>query len=220
MNSLKNTFEYLLDFIFPKSELLKKIESLTSGELLNLLPHSREIDEKNTIILFDYRDKVVKDLIWEIKYKGNMKIASKLAEILFDIIQVEVAERALFENFINPLLIPMPTSDKRRRERGYNQTEIICEEIMKLDSQNLLEYNPRQLEKSVFTESQARTHATKREREANLLNSINVSNALGIKGRCIILIDDVLTSGATFNEAKRALKGADARKIICVALAH
>jgi predicted amidophosphoribosyltransferase len=39
-------------------------------------------------------------------------------------------------------------------------------------------------------------------------------------GRCIIILDDVSTSGATFTEAKRALKQAGAKKILCVAVAH
>jgi len=167
----------------------------------------------------------VREMIWELKYKGNRNIAHKFAEIIFDILQAELAERVLFEKFINPLLIPMPVSDKRRRERGWNQIEILGEEILALQSlseagEKLFTYEPKILIKRVHTDSQARTHATKRERLENLSRSMSVRNSEKIRGQNIILLDDVTTTGSTFTEAKRVLKQSGARKILCVALAH
>ena len=104
--------------------------------------------------------------------------------------------------------------------RGWNQTEILSEEIKKLDTENLLEYLSNILEKTTHTASQARTHATKRERRENLAGSMSVLNPETIKNRNIILLDDVTTSGSTFAEAKRALKLAGVKKILCVAVAH
>lgn len=222
---LRSFAQNLIDFIFPKSEDVHYLESLSAGELTEKLSKAREIEDENLIVLFDYKDPMVKTMIWELKYKGNRKIAQKFAEILIDVLNHELAERAVFENFKNPLLIPMPISDKRRRERGWNQIEILAEEIIKnLDigcpSGALFEYSPKILIKHIHTDSQARTHATKRERADNLANSMSVNDSSQIKKRCVILLDDVTTSGVTLAEARRVLKSAGAKKILCVALAH
>src|ERR1035437_1944852 len=215
MNYLNSIFEYFLDFLFPKSLGLEILENMSTTTLLNTLPQAREIKDEQMIILFDYKNENVKTLIWELKYKGNRKIAKKLALIIIDVLEHELAERALFENFQNPLLVPIPIADKRRRARGWNQTEILAEEIEKLNTNNLFSYAPNILTKTHYTASQARTHATKRERDENLKNSMQASDEA--TGRCIIILDDVSTSGATFTEAKRALKQAGAKKILCVA---
>jgi competence protein ComFC len=206
--SIKGILNYFLDFIFPKTDSVFELESLSMSELLKRLPPAREINDEHLVVLFDYKNSTVREMIWELKYKGNRNIGHRFAEILFDVLQHELAERILFEKFINPILIPLPISNIRRRERGWNQTEIVCQEIQKLNSQNLFEYAPSILVKNIHTASQARTHATKRERLEKILN------------RNIILLDDVTTSGSTFKEACRALKLAGARRILCVALAH
>lgn len=218
MDKIKPIYEYFLDFLFPKSFSVEILENMSISSLLNSLPQAREIKNERTIALFDYKNIDVKTLIWELKYKGNRKVAQKIAEILFDVLEHELAERALFENFINPLLIPVPIANKRRRERGWNQTEILGEEIKKLDTNNLFVYAPNILTKTQYTESQARTHATKRERDENLKDSMQAKK--DVQDRCIIVLDDVTTSGATFNETKRALKQAGAKKILYVAVAH
>ncbi len=224
---------YIVDFIFPKSDSVFKLEQLSIGELLEKLPPAEEIEGsgEHLIAVFNYRDPAVREMIWELKYKGNRNIARKFAEILIDILRAELAERILFEKFTNPLLIPMPVSDKRRRERGWNQIEIVCEEIIKHSDKNLdigcpsggeslFEYSPKILIKHIHTDSQARTHATKRERLENLSGSMSVRDSEKIRGKNIILLDDVTTTGSTFTEAKRVLKESGARKILCVSIAH
>ncbi len=217
--SLKTFGEYFLDFIFPKSETVFDLESLPVGELLNKLSPAREIENERLVVLFDYKDENVRTLVWELKYKGNRKVANKFAQMLIDVLQAELAERVLFEKFVEPILIPMPISNQRRRERGWNQTEILAEEIMRLDN-SLFKYEPNILIKDLHTDSQARTHATKRERLENLARSMSVRDPEQIRGRNIILLDDVTTTGSTFAEATRALKESGIRKILCVALAH
>jgi competence protein ComFC len=110
-------------------------------------------------------------------------------------------------------------SAKRRSERGWNQTEILCEEILRLHEENLFEYAPHALVKEKHTESQART-LSKRDRMTNVQLTMEVRDPEKIKNRNIVLLDDVTTTGATFKDARRALKEAGARKILCLALAH
>lgn len=221
MNFLTRIARGIMGFIFPKSERVLQLEALSPGELLSALPPAEETGDTNTLAIFNYKNPLVRELIWEMKYRGNRRVAGKCASILFDIIQEEIAERAMFESagWRTVLLVPVPISDKRRNERGYNQAEILCEEIKKFDTEQSLKYLPRQLFKYRHTESQTRT-ATKHERLENLKESMRVLHPPAVEGRCVILIDDVTTTGATFMEAKRALKSSGAKKILCIAVAH
>lgn len=209
----------LLDFLFPKSSEVLHLESLSSGELLHILPPAEEIKEEDTIALFNYHDPLMRDIIWELKYKGNRTLAKKMAEILYDVLLTELAERALTENFVNPLLIPVPMADKKKNERGYNQTEILCDEVKKLDTENRFKLLKGQLVKHRHTVSQTTT-ATKKERLENLKESMHIIYEESVRGRSVFLLDDVTTTGATFAEAKRALRKAGVKKIVCLALAH
>jgi ComF family protein len=220
MNALRRSANALYEFLFPKPEAVLAIEAMSPGDLVVLLPAPEEEPDAGTIAVFAYAHPLVRDLIWELKYRGNRLVARKLALILHDVLRHELAERALSENFTDPLLVPMPVSDKRRLERGYNQCEILAEALCALDQGGFV-YDPL-LQKITHTESQARTHATRREREENLRRSMSVPQeaAERVRGRNVIVLDDVTTSGATFAEARRALKEAGARKILCLAVAH
>jgi competence protein ComFC len=226
MGLLTSFWRSLINFLFPKPDSIQDLEHLFAGELLRHLEEAGDTKDPRVIAIFNYADSLVRELVWELKYRGSRVIAEKVAKIIWDVLQVELSERALTENFgrgknkeERPILMPMPISDKRRNERGYNQTEILCEEIKKLDTQDTLKYIPRQLMKHKHTEPQTLT-ATKKERLENVVDTMHVIYAPAVSGRDIILIDDVTTTGATFKEAKRALHAAGAKKILCLAIAH
>ncbi|MEX2010203.1 MAG: phosphoribosyltransferase family protein, partial [Parcubacteria group bacterium] len=205
--------KHFVDFLFPKNSKLLQLEMLPASELLHLLPPAEDTGDENVLALFNYKDALVRELVWEIKYKGNRNMAKKVAHILYDVILTELSERALTENFIDPLLIPVPLSDKRKHKRGYNQAEILTEEIKNIDKENRLKVLKGQLVKHKDTVSQTTT-ATRGERLANLKGTMHINHEANVRGRSIILIDDVTTTGATFKEARRALKEAGAKKIL------
>ena len=143
----------------------------------------------------------------------------------------ELSELSVMKNFQNPVLIPIPLSLKRYRERGYNQAELICEELVKLDSNSNLRYGVDvktkrnfYLEKNVLIKIKETEHQVnikdRRDRLKNLSDSFSVKNPEIIKGKNIILIDDVLTTGATLTEAKKILKSFGAKKVIAFTVAH
>lgn len=169
--------------------------------------------------VFDYRHPPIKKAIWLLKYKGKRRLAEIFAEVLHGKIMEELSELSVFENFREPILIPIPLSKKRLRERGFNQAEIICEKIMKLDTEKLFTLETKILVKQKETKHQAVIH-NRNERLKNLIDSFAVHNPEIIKGGNIILIDDVTTTGATFNEAKKILKEHGAKKVIAFAVAH
>ncbi|MDP2642184.1 MAG: phosphoribosyltransferase family protein [bacterium] len=206
-----------LNFLFPKSRKVLELEALSTSKLLNALPQAEPI--KDVMALFDYSHPLVKEMIWQLKYSGNAAIADKLGEILYDVLEQELADLSLFEKWGRPRLIPIPITDKRRFERGWNQSELLCERIKSRDTRQTFKYLPRQLAKLRHTESQTRT-ASRSERLENIKDSMKVLNEAKVAGECVIVIDDVTTTGATFNEARRALRAAGAKKILCIAVAH
>lgn len=210
--------QLIVDFLFPNTPQLIALENLGAGEVLEILPPS-DLNENGVLALFNYQDCRVKEMVWEIKYKGNRTLSAKLGSILYDTIIDELSERNISPHIDNPVLLPIPVSDRRRLERGFNQAELLAKEIKALDTLNHFQYLPRKLTKISHTESQTKT-ASRKERLDNLKNSMLVQDRASIEGKLVILVDDVTTTGATFKEAKRALTEAGAKKILCFAVAH
>ncbi|MFA6273988.1 MAG: phosphoribosyltransferase family protein [Candidatus Paceibacterota bacterium] len=169
--------------------------------------------------LFDYRHPLIKKSIWLLKYKGKKRISNIFAEVLYGRIIEEMADLLVLENFKAPILIPIPLSSKRKRERGFNQTELICKKLIKLDKENIFKLEKNVLIKPKETEHQAKIE-DRAKRLKNIVGSFAVKNIEKIKDRNIILIDDVSTTGATLSEARKILKQAGAKKIIAFTVAH
>ena len=212
---LKN---YLIEFIFPKRKELVFIESIDSKTLSELLPRENYKTKDGYEALFNYRSDLIKEIIWQIKYKGNRTIADKMGIILYDYLQK--IKNLDCEEIKKPiLLIPMPVSKKRLFERGYNQSELLTLAIKKYDIKNYFKHASNLLVKSIHTESQTKK-SNKDERMKNIKGTMSLISCNEISGNTVLLIDDVLTTGATFAEAKKILKTAGAKKVICLALAH
>jgi ComF family protein len=213
----------MLDLVFPT----KCISCGKSGVDLCLpcLSEARAAERESAEWIFpiyDYREPIIKKSLWLLKYSGKKRLANVFAEIIYDKILEELSELSVMENFTEPILIPIPLSPSRRRERGFNQAELICEELIKIDSTrhglNL------KLEKNILikpkeTEHQARIK-DRGVRLKNIVGSFAIKNPELIKKKNIILIDDITTTGATLSEARKVLRHAGARKVIAFTVAH
>lgn len=209
--------EKILSLIIPKEKDTCFIENLSEESILKEIPEANETSNKNFKALFQYQNKISRKAIWEIKYRANRKILEKFSKIFYEFIINEISDELNFSNFNNPLLIPVPISKNNLKERGFNQSELIVREIKKLDEESFFEYSFNSVFKIKNTLHQSKLK-NKTKRLKNLNNCFYADEI--VKGRNIIIIDDVITTGATMSEISKTLKIAGAKKIIGFALGH
>ena len=211
----------IINIFVPLNKSQRILRNISVEEFLSLNTQTHLLTPpiENSIAIFSYKKKLIKQAIWSLKFKNNTKMSKLFSQIIYDYLIEELAELKLSNNFDNPILIPIPISSGKKRERGYNQTELIASEINKLDKNNSFEYRKNILKKTKNTLPQSRTK-NKKEREENLKGCFKVVMPKLVKNRNIILLDDVITTGATLNEAKKTLRQHSPNQIICVALAH
>lgn len=218
IQKLKGFFGALLSFILPKDEGVEEIERLSVEELSEIIPRAEVPDEMKCKALLRYKDKIAKKAVWEIKYSGNGKIAEKFSRLFYEFILETISDEFLFSNFTHPLLVPVPASRSAVKERGFNQCALIAREIEKIDRGENFEIRSDVLSKIKDTPHQSKLK-NRAERLKNLQDSFG-ADAEKVKGRNIIVIDDVLTTGATMKEISKTLRRAGVRKVLCFALAH
>ena len=102
----------------------------------------------------------------------------------------------------------MPLSEKRKKKRGYNQSELLAEEI---SGQLKLPLLTGALEKIRDNKAQAKLRVN--EREENVRGAYVVKDKAAVKGKRILVVDDVITTGATASEVAHMLYKAKARSV-------
>lgn len=209
---------WLLDFLIPREKSERVLAEMTADQFLSRAKPPLPLNVKNAKALFSYKDRLVKDTIWLLKYRRNHKATEILGTLLGNVASEWLEDLATFENFTNPLLVPIPMGKIRRAERGRNHTEILCEEMIKTMPLETVTYMPTALSKIKETASQARTK-NRAERLKNLSGSFSANSKI-VRGRNILLIDDVITTGATINEARRTLIASGASRIYALSVAH
>jgi len=217
MKFLKTITEYILSIILPKEEEVIFIETLTEEDIVAKIPYAKEINTKYMAI-FQYQNQIIKKAIWEIKYNANKVIISKFSKILYEFILENISDKIMFNNLTNPLLIPIPASKLRIREKGFNQCELIVKEICKLDNNTNFVISTNALSKIKETKQQSKIK--NRSKRLNNLSGCFLANEAIVKNKNIILIDDVITTGKTMEEASKALYNAGAKKVIGFSIAH
>ena len=150
-----------------------------------------------------YENEILSRALRRFKYYGAIGLADIFSDLLVKLIEPNIKDFAK-----NTVVLAIPASRARKKSRGYNQAELLAEKFSKKTS---ISYVPDVLIKSRNTVSQ--TSLAGRERLFNQKDSFAVANQEKIKNKKIILVDDILTTGATLSEAARALKEAGASEI-------
>ncbi len=213
-NKLLFILEFLKDLIIPENKKIRAILKIERGNLRLLLPRS-PIKSDSIFVLFDYKNETIRLLVKALKYKNNHSVKRIFAEYLYEDMLDIFSDISLFEGQA-PLLVPMPMSKMEKKNRGWSQCEELCKEIQNVSSGSIkTEYKA--LLKTKETARQ--TKLGKKERLLNVKDSMIADPKL-VKGKVVAIVDDVYTTGATMDEARRALYASGAKRVINFFLAH
>lgn len=106
------------------------------------------------------------------------------------------------------ILAFVPISDQSRESRGYDQAELLCKDFAR---ESGLVFSPDILVRASDKETQKNFSA--RERKENIHGAFRVHARKAVEGKAVLVIDDVMTTGATLSECARILYAAGARKV-------
>jgi ComF family protein len=148
-------------------------------------------------------------VLHELKYRGRRRVAGRLAE---EMLGSSAVRRLLTSDAV---LVPVPLHPRRRRERGFNQSELLAAELGRRTG---LRAAPAALVRRRDTSPQAGLTAA--ARRANVEGAFAVRQRARVAGRPVVLVDDVLTTGATARGCARALREAGAAEIRVLTVAR
>ena len=215
---LKNLFSSALHLFYPHictgcgSDLLRK-EDFLCIQCIDELPHTEYEKYSNnpTERIFHGRLPVVaahsgfyfakgelmQHLIHEFKYKGNKEIGMYLSKIT----GTKMFESGRFTNI--DYLIPLPLYAEKEFKRGFNQAEIICNGMSEAMNIPVLIKN---VIRKRATETQTKKHRA--ERWENVSDSFKVTNTSLLRNKHVLLVDDVITTGATLEACAQVMEKA------------
>ncbi len=215
MKLLTNYFRALSHLLYPHICIGCGTDTISAQNVIcincfNELPHTRFAAERNNPVekifwgripvaaamseLWFSKVSLTQNLIHEFKYKGNKEVGKFLGRIM--------GKSLLESNRFNDieLLIPLPLYEKKEKKRGFNQSLILCEginEIMKVP------INIGNVKRRIATSTQ--TRKGRKERWENVSDSFKISNPEELAGKRILLVDDVITTGATLEACGAAI---------------
>jgi len=159
----------------------------------------------------------LKELVCLYKYRFRDDLAAPLSRILWQTLRLHWDPQEI------ECIIPVPLHSRRLRERGFNQSQLLirlwpglaCEQGIQFDT-SILSFKA--LARCRYTPPQ--TGLDRNQRAANLRHVFTLTDRAAIQGRRVLLVDDVLTSGATANACARVLNRAKAASVDVLTLAR
>lgn len=190
-------------YVCPKCFENLKIAPSTylTSEFERHFAESKNVTELLSLYLFE-KDQTFQTLMHQLKYKKKYRVGLFLGRIISEYYSEQIS------NWNADYIIPIPLHILKKADRGYNQAYYIAKGI----SQNTLIPVMGKFVKRVKTTS-TQTKLNKNERKENMRNAFSIPKPLKLKGKTIVLVDDVITTGSTIDECAKILKEAGAEKI-------
>jgi ComF family protein len=155
------------------------------------------------------KESLIQHLIHQLKYKNNTAIGFYLGELMGN----TLVQSDRFNTI--DYLVPLPLYADKEKKRGYNQATIICNGLSAAMQVSVLTGN---VNRQRFTATQTRKHRI--ERWENVEGSFIINNPDALKGKRILLVDDVITTGATLEACGSILAQIEGLQLYIASLAH
>lgn len=152
---------------------------------------------------------LLQHLVKQLKYKGNKDVGIFLGKQLGK--QLAASER--FKDV--DCIVPLPLNPKKERKRGYNQAAVIADGITAIWPRPIL---PNAVERKIFTETQ--THKDRVSRWESMQGVFALKNAEVLRGKHVLLIDDIITTGATLEACGEAILSAQSTRLSIATVAY
>ncbi len=165
--------------------------------------------ERCAALLFYSAGSEAGNIIYQMKYHGHPEIGVKMGRKMGS----ELMDSGFFEGI--DLLIPLPLGRNRLRQRGFNQSAEIARGVSEATG---IPVGERVMSRTQFRESQ--THKGRWERNENVKDGFRLENAEAIRGKHLLLIDDVATTGATLIACGTELLKAEDTRVSILTLAY
>ena len=154
-------------------------------------------------------DGTLMDAIHQLKYGKKSHLADSLGPLLAGFAEDWVKKSH------DLVTVPVPLHPKRLRQRGFNQGLLLARHVAgRLDT----ELDFLSLRRTRHTAPQ--TGLGKKERQKNVRGAFVVTDPEAMKGKTVLLVDDVATTGNTLNECAKVLKKSGCEKVFCLVLAR
>ncbi len=190
-------------FDLPYTDFHLHADNLVAKQLWGRLPLNAAM-----AMLYFKKNSKVQNVIHSLKYKGKTDVGVLMGKLLAQ----KLKESELYKDI--DLIIPVPLHQKKLRLRGYNQSEYIA---IGLGKEMEIPFTTTNLARKKATESQ--TKKARYTRFENMLQVFEIKNAEELKDKHILLIDDVITTGATLEACGNVLLNVGIKKLSIAAIA-
>ncbi|MCX6173255.1 MAG: ComF family protein [Ignavibacteriales bacterium] len=154
------------------------------------------------------KDKELQDIIHDLKYNGKFNIGIFLGKLLAAAVNDKIQEWKI------DLIIPIPLHHLKRAERGYNQSDFIAKGMKKI---LLVPVKSRLIKRVRFTETQTSRNLV--ERKENIKDAFALHRNKLLQNKNVLLVDDVITTGATIAECGRIILESGAANVYATSVA-
>ena len=213
---VREIFFGIKSLLFKNKDIIsgEEIVEYTKNKIINDETEKKLLEIKkfrklnNIYYVWDYNE-YFKKLIFNYKYKRKKKISKLIAELIYKEFYYVLEKEKI------DIVISVPINKKRKSERGFNQVD----EILKALNINYIE-----IERIKNTEKMHKI-LDEKQRQENIKGSFKINKNVDLKNKNILLVDDIITTGATLKEIKNSilinLKSKDINiSVFCLAAAQ